>query len=184
MMFRLFQIVVLWLTLALAVSCGSDRVAEVADRPLAELPEAREIQAALRRFSINGIDIVFSAEVSRSFRLLPGGILDQQQRWEVGGVGVRGSLVLERTRAVRGRTVPIPDGVAIQRVFVVRGDRVWITTVSIEEDPSIGAHSFIGVGEGPKWDYDLLLDVIAEVMMPDGDHIYVAERELRILGMY
>lgn len=202
-MVRLNQLVVLWTSLALAVACRADRALDASDRPLGELPEAQELQAEPETFTVDGLDasdrpleelpeaqelqaasttltvdgmeIAFSGNVSRSHLLSIGQEIQQPK-----GIPVSGMLRRVPTRATSPHPAPLPEGVAITRLFAVNGDRVWVTRVNPREDLRVGWYQTRGVDEGPKWEPGTKVDVYAEVEVPAGSPVYVVARGVGI----
>ncbi len=169
MMFRLIQILILWTIVALAASCAPDRAYE-------GLPEARELQAAPATLTVDGMEIEFTANVSRN--LMPRAPGPQ----EVKGARVTGTLRGVPTGAASPHPIPFPyNRIAIQRLFVVSGDRVWVTKAKARERRQVGSLIMAsGEDEGPKWEPGTVVDVFAEVVVPGGNLVYVAARGERV----
>lgn len=168
-----FQVGLLWTAALLALSCGSERSSYAVEGALVELPEAQAIAAASKTLTLDGMNIVFSADVRRDFSLN----LAEPDR------EIKGARVLGRMSARKKGMghVALPDGVAIDRIFVVREDRVWVTMVENRETGLVGSYTVFGVDELPKWTPGTLVDVVAELRMPGGPPVYLAVRGVKVI---
>ena len=99
-----------------------------------------------------------------------------------GGIMATASLRTVANYAPRIPYLPqLPAGVAIDRVYVVRHDRVWVAKVRDEPRRSVGAVDLeVTVRDGPFWEPDETVDIIARVRVPSGAPMYVAVRGQRI----
>lgn len=170
---RLLQVGLLWTAALLALSCGSERTSYALEGPLVELPEAQAFQAASKTLTLDGMNIVFLADVWRNFSLN----LAEPDR-EIKGARVWGHMSVRKKGMGH---VALPDGVAIDRIFVVREDRVWVTMVENRETGLVGSYTVFGVDELPKWTPGTLVDVYAELRMPGGPPVYLAVRGVKVI---
>lgn len=149
------------LALFLTVACS-------VDRSLEGLPEAGALGAAPTTITLEGIEMAFTAEVARNF--MPGA--DTR----------RGIMATASLRTVEN--APVPAGVAIDRLYVVRQDRVWAAKVREEpRGPVVAEDVRVSAVDGPRWQPDETVDVIARVRVPRGAPVYVAVRGQRIIRL-
>jgi hypothetical protein len=158
----------LWLQL-FALACKPDRALE-------GLPAAEHFGSAQPSLMVDGIELSFSGMVSRDYMPTIG-------IWgnETGKKGISASARLARVpvRSSPPRRGPIPQGVVIQRIFVVKGDRVWVPRVEYRPKEPEGKH-YAGSRDGPLWKPGELVDLYAEVSMPQGPPVYLGARGVEI----
>ena len=163
-MVRLF--LPLLLVLALAVACSRDP-----SQSLEKLPEADALRAATTHtLSFQGEEISFNAEVARDF--MPGA--------GVNGLMVSGTLKRVPTRASMVLPQAFPEGLRIEQLYVLRGDRVWAPEVRGLWQGSTRSFFRAGANDGPIWDQDQPVDVFARVTIPEGGTLYLAVRGQQI----
>jgi hypothetical protein len=156
------------LALFLAVACS-------VDRSLEGLPEASALGAAPTTITVEGIEIAFSADVSRDFMPARGG---------KSGIMATASLRTVANESQVTYLPVLPAGVAIERLYVVRHDRVWVAKVREEPRGSVVAADVrVSAVDGPKWGPDETVDIIALVRVPRGAPVYVAVRGQRIIRL-
>jgi hypothetical protein len=156
--------------LLFALACKPDKP----DSALQDLSEAGHFGSAQTSLMMDGAEFRFTCEVSRDY-------LDVIFSPELGPQGISASAKLARVpvRSSPLRLGPIPQGVVIQRILVVKGDRVWVPRVEYRPKEPEGIH-YAGARDGPLWEPGELVDLYAEVSMPQGPAVYLGARGLTI----
>lgn len=140
--------------LLVLLACG----AFATEGPTAELPESADLANAPFRADVGGLTATLRADVWRD--LMPG---DGSH-----GLIARVDLVGD---------APLPADLALERVYVVRGDRVWSAPFTGEERPPRPPNELEKVArDGPWWDDQLRVDVIVRMRTPAGDTAWLASR--------
>ena len=99
------------------------------------------------------------------------------------GILVGARLTPVRTAELQGVPLLLPEGIVIERLFVVRGDRVWVSGVETragQTDARLQVHA----RGGPKWDPGMPVDVYAEVGLPGAPPTYVVSKGEQIEAMF
>ncbi len=148
----------LWVIAALAIACTPERALE-------GLPEAAALRAARPTFTVDGLEISLTVDVARN--AMPG----MPRR----GIMVGAWLKPVRTPSLKGLDLLLPEGTAITRIFVVNGDRVWVTEAQPRGRP-MDDEVRVNAGDGPDWERGQTVDVYAEVTMTRWPTVYVAAR--------
>ena len=164
------------LSLFLAVACSADRALEGPPEPsaLGSLPEASALGAAPTTITVEGTELALTAYVCRNYMPRAGG-----ER----GITATASLRTVANESQVTYLPLLPAGVAIDGLYVVRHDRVWVATVRDEGRSINGVDLSVSAVDGPKWEPDETVDVIARVRVPRGAPVYVSVRGQRIIRL-
>lgn len=139
-----------------------------ADRPLESLSEVSDLRAASARTTLDGVDVTLTASVQRDY--MPG-------EADRPGISVTATLRSEEVRPPSPFLVPLPDGIVIEQVYVVRDDRVWTATVrSPPERTGNGRFQQASARDGPRWEPKQTVDVIVRVRLREEAPFYLAAR--------
>lgn len=88
------------------------------------------------------------------------------------GLMVRATLVSSGT--------PIPGGVALDRVYVLHGERVWVSELDTADHPPTSHRLEATARNGPMWGTESLVDVAVRLRVPEGSDVYLASRGVQI----
>jgi hypothetical protein len=65
---------------------------------------------------------------------------------------------------IRADSLLVSENIVITQLYVINDKTVWISTPHNSDDPYIPKYKLQGVSkDGPKWDTDISVDVVAEV---------------------
>lgn len=123
--------------MVLLLACSTARELAAAD-----LPETRALRAAPEGVELEGQALRFSARAWR----------------EQDELALRVEL--------QGASGPVPDSVRAERIYVQRGDRVWVSTLTEEQR---GPEGVVAVARGgPDWPAASMVDLVLRLRSPEG----------------
>lgn len=140
---------------------GCGRHSTPLEVPLASLPESEELLVAPPEALVAGVRLTMRVDAARN--IMPGS--------HAVGLMVRATLVSSGT--------PIPDGVALDRVYVLHGERVWVSELDTADHPPTSQLEATA-RNGPMWGTESLVDVAVRLRVPEGSDVYLASRGVQI----
>jgi hypothetical protein len=156
------------------------------DRSLAGLRERDAISAASTAITVEGVDLAFTAHVSRDYMPVAAGKYGIMVGAELQTVANWSQVPCSRgsTTCFPTYSPLVPAGVAIDRLYVVQDGRVWATKVREDPRPLQGDSFHVSARDGPHWERGQLVDIIARVDVPDGAPKYVGVKGQPIVPYY
>jgi hypothetical protein len=134
--------------------------------PLWPFYEPPDIESVPDTIEIEGTHLYLSSEVWRNF--MPPNCSEC-------------SRLAAYIRIIDCDSVSVPGSVDPQCVWVLNGDKIWGSRFSDEVLPPNYPYVVLRIARcGPKWDTDILVDVIVEINSGD-DVFFIRDRDVRIL---